>query len=67
MDVVPKIQMGNSEGGGLLESLLGVMLSEKLNNMLPAQKVSGDGGHASEASTIRESLREQIEGKSTKD
>lgn len=66
VDVVPKIlmmsgghdkdQVGGS--GNLLESLLGVMLSEKLSGMLPSVPT---GARSGESSAIRQELRKRVE------
>ncbi|HEY9686492.1 MAG TPA: SPFH domain-containing protein, partial [Coleofasciculaceae cyanobacterium] len=66
VDVVPKILMttgGNGQegvngSGNLLESLLGVMLSEKLSGMLPSVPV---GARSGESSAIRQELKKRIE------
>ena len=60
VDVVPKIQMGNSDGGGLLESLLNVMLSDKLNNMLGEKAAAGVGSGSPQTSAIREELQKRL-------
>ncbi len=60
VDVVPKIQMGNSDGGGLLESLMGMLLSEKLNTMLGEKIVTG-GGENPASNKIRADLKQRIE------
>lgn len=61
VDVVPKIQMGNSEGGGLMESLLGVLLSEKLNNLL-GEKIGATAElGATQASVIRQELKTKLD------
>jgi hypothetical protein len=65
VDVVPKIQMGNSDGGGLLESLMGMLLSEKLNTMLGEKIVTG-GGDNPASNKIREDLKQRIESASDK-
>jgi uncharacterized membrane protein YqiK len=61
VDVVPKIQMGNSEGGGLLESLMNVLLSEKLNGMLVQSSVIGGKPSSQESAAIREDLKKRME------
>lgn len=61
VDVVPKIQMGNSEGGGLMESLLGVLLSDKLNHML-SEKV-GAAATAESGSTQTAAIRQELQSR----
>ncbi|MEB3245204.1 MAG: hypothetical protein VKJ06_04370 [Vampirovibrionales bacterium] len=52
VDVVPKISMGGSDGGNLMEGLMSVLLSEKLTGMLSAAE--------SGAKTDNGGLRDQI-------
>lgn len=55
VDVVPKISMGGSNGS-MLESLIGVLLSEKLSNLMPV----GEGGEKTEESQRNEILKKQF-------
>jgi uncharacterized membrane protein YqiK len=61
VDVVPKIQMGNSEGGGLMESLLGVLLSDKLNHMLSEKVGTTAESGSTQTAAIRQELQSRIE------
>lgn len=70
VDVVPKIQMGNSEGGGLLDNLMNVLLSEKLNTLLAQQSNTPSEGAARStvaSNAIRNELRERLEPNSAEE
>lgn len=61
VDVVPRILMGGGQGqaGGLLESLLGVLLSEKLTQALHTTEVA----RTPEADAMRSQYRQDIQNK----
>jgi uncharacterized membrane protein YqiK len=66
VDVVPKIQLGGNgdNGGNLLESMLGVLLSEKLSGLLKTVQAEGNrqtGGSSS--ASIREDLQQRLQPK----
>ena len=65
VDVVPKILMGGAgEGGNLMEGLLNVLLSEKLNGML--SKVQTEGSEvkaANDPNSLRNQLRAELQEK----
>jgi len=65
VDVVPKISMGEGGSGNMLESLLGVLMSEKLSTMLSnANKLSSsDNDPNSLANVIRKDLKNRIANK----
>jgi uncharacterized membrane protein YqiK len=63
VDVVPKISLGGqgaNGNGGMLESLMGVMLSDKLTTMLESSTVKKD---TNRDDTLRNQIRENIKNK----
>ncbi len=68
VDVVPKITMGNTDGGGLMESLMSVLLSDKLTSMLSNKTVTGEQTAANPMrQQIRDDLSNRIENPKTKE
>jgi uncharacterized membrane protein YqiK len=61
VDVVPKILMGDSQGGNLLESLLQVLLSDKLSGML--QNIQSAGSSSGDSSGLRGQIRDELKQK----
>lgn len=66
VDVVPKISMGEGGSGNMLESLLGVLMSEKLSSLLSAANKIGatNNDPNSLANIIRNDLKSRIANKS---